>query len=409
MKLTIVGGGITGVVTAILAKQKGFDVSLYEASNALGGILKDINYNKDWFFNNTQYLNIKGICYKTISKCLNTDLEVFTHEYCSITEVDGSSCFFEDFAQPVFTSNPPLIKAGELPDSIDKRLSLYSDESYFLKAFANRFGDLNNLCSSNLSIMQLSRVLYSNSFEEVQATKKSDKVANEIFGLPRGFISPSKPKEKAVLPKNGYDELFHSLYEHLRANHVDIHLNSPVSRARFTESNELEVYSRKTKIDSDYVVWCANPISLLNETMSYKLSSPVTKAYCAVGMCHYVEDLKPIYVQIFSLETSVLRIFLYNDGMSTKITIEGLEEYRKNSEIISRVNSYLTKNFNTYIKSDLHFEKQKRYVLLNHEDKMCMSSFRERFARSNVISGSWELYGRDQKVTAILDHLDDIL
>lgn len=408
MKLTIVGGGITGVVTAILAKQKGFDVSLYEASNALGGILKDINYDNDWFFNNTQYLNMSGICYKAISKCLNTNLEVFTHEYCSITEVDGSSCFFKDFAQPVFTSEPPLIEVEELPDTIDKRLSLYGDESYFLKAFADRFGDLSNLCSSNLSIMQLSRVLYSNSFEEVQATKKSNKVANELFGLPRGFISPLRPKEKAILPKNGYDKLFHNLSEFLRTNHVDIHLNSPVSRTKFTNSNELEVYSRKSKIASDYIVWCANPISLLNETMSYKLSSPVTKAYCAVGICHYVEGLKPIYVQVFSLETSVLRIFLYNDGLSTKITIEGLEEYREDLEIASRVNCYLSKNFNTCIKSELHFEKQKRYVLLNQEDKAFMSKFREKFSRSNVISGSWEIYGRDQKVTAILDQLDDI-
>lgn len=409
MKLAIVGGGITGVVTAILAKQKGFNVSLYEASNALGGILKDISYNNDWFFNNTQYLNMDGICYKTISKCLNMDLEVFTHEYCSITEIDGSSCFFEDFAQPVFTSKPPLIEADELPDTIGKRLSLYGDKSYFLKALADRFGNLNNLCSSNLSIMQLSRVLYSNSLEEVQAAKKSDKVANELFGLPRSFISPLKPKEKAVLPKNGYDKLFYSLSEFLHANHVDMHLNSPISRTKLNGSNKLEIYSRKNKIDSDYIVWCANPISLFNETMSYKLSSPVTKAYCAVGTCHYVEGLKPIYIQIFSLETSVLRIFLYNDGMSTKITVEGLEECREDLEIISRVNSYLTKNFNTYIKSGLHFERQKRYVLLNHEDKACMSRFGEKFAGSNIISGSWELYGRDQKVTAILDQLDDIL
>lgn len=409
MKIAIIGGGITGVVTAILANKKGFNVSLYEASNALGGVLRDVNYKNDWFYNNTQYLNPNGICYETISNCINTDLYVFTHEYGSITEVDGIPYFFEDFAQPVFTSKPYLLDTDKLPDSISERLKMYRDESDFLIKLASRFGNLNELCLSNLKIMQLARVLYLNNLDEVKVKKEVNKVADELLGLPRSFLAPSVPKETAVLPKNGYNKLFNKLSEYLYNHGVNVYLNSPVTKVKAVKNKKIQVYCRKNKIDSDYVVWCTNPISLLYETMSYKLSSPMTKAYCAVGICDYIENINPIYIQVFSLETSVLRFFLYNDKLNTKITIEGLDEYRDNSEVVSKINSYLIKYFDTAIKSELYFEKQKRYVLLDCEDKKYITKFKEDFSNSNIISGSWDLFGRDQKVVEISNQLDNIL
>ena len=39
-KICICGGGATGIVAALFFKNKNFDVTLIEKSNALGGILK---------------------------------------------------------------------------------------------------------------------------------------------------------------------------------------------------------------------------------------------------------------------------------------------------------------------------------------------------------------------------------
>ena len=45
--IAVVGGGITGCVTALLAAKKGLDVSLYEISDSLGGVLKDLKAKDD--------------------------------------------------------------------------------------------------------------------------------------------------------------------------------------------------------------------------------------------------------------------------------------------------------------------------------------------------------------------------
>jgi phytoene dehydrogenase-like protein len=40
-RVAIVGGGISGLTTAFLLKRKGFDVAVFEASDAVGGNVQD--------------------------------------------------------------------------------------------------------------------------------------------------------------------------------------------------------------------------------------------------------------------------------------------------------------------------------------------------------------------------------
>ena len=49
-KLGVIGGGITGCITALHAAKKGYEVTLFEKDKILGGILKDTKLNEDIFF-----------------------------------------------------------------------------------------------------------------------------------------------------------------------------------------------------------------------------------------------------------------------------------------------------------------------------------------------------------------------
>ena len=48
MKIIIVGAGITGITTALYAKKLGFNnIYIFERTNSIGGILKDVNINNE--------------------------------------------------------------------------------------------------------------------------------------------------------------------------------------------------------------------------------------------------------------------------------------------------------------------------------------------------------------------------
>ena len=58
-KIVIVGGGITGCVSAIYCAELGYHVEIYEKKN-LGGIISDIEQKKDFFLMNPQYYDEKS-------------------------------------------------------------------------------------------------------------------------------------------------------------------------------------------------------------------------------------------------------------------------------------------------------------------------------------------------------------
>ena len=56
-KFAVIGGGITGCIAALDAVSKGYDVTMFEKDKSLGGILKDVEKDKNIFFNSCQYFN----------------------------------------------------------------------------------------------------------------------------------------------------------------------------------------------------------------------------------------------------------------------------------------------------------------------------------------------------------------
>lgn len=407
MKLAVIGGGVTGIVTSILAKEKGYEVTLYEASKNIGGIIQDIRIKEDWYFNNTQYLDVNGICYKTIERCISSEFEVFEHNYASITESEHEAIFFEDFAQPVLTTNLPDISIFlSASNDISSRLSSYDEKSKFLLQFAKKFGNLEGLHPANLIMMQLSRIFYLNHSEEVKRLKSGENVANDMLGLPRSIINPDFVKARAALPVNGYDKMLEGLYSYLLKIGVELKLDSPVKVTN--TKNKVELYSRRKPIDFDLAVWSTNPTLLLTNALEHKMSSPSMKMYCAVGRCKFIKELKPVYIQVFSLKTSIVRFFLYNDKNETKITIEGFSKFDATTDITVAINKYLRKYYNTYLLSDLYFDNQTRYTLISKGDYEAMSAYSLNLSSKRILSGSWELYGRDQKVDSIVARIGEI-
>ena len=85
-RIAIVGGGITGLATKALVNNA--NVVLYEASNRLGGILKDYKIDKSSFFTSCQYFSGESSWFERMD--LFSDFYEFSHTYGSYTDIFGS-------------------------------------------------------------------------------------------------------------------------------------------------------------------------------------------------------------------------------------------------------------------------------------------------------------------------------
>ena len=68
-EISIVGGGISGCLTALSAEKKNYkNIKVYEITKKIGGVLSDLNFNKEPFFNGCQYLDADSPWFKSLIK-----------------------------------------------------------------------------------------------------------------------------------------------------------------------------------------------------------------------------------------------------------------------------------------------------------------------------------------------------
>ena len=54
-KVSIIGGGISGCIVAYQLSELGYEVSLFEKKDKLGGTIRDVRENNEVFYNGPQY------------------------------------------------------------------------------------------------------------------------------------------------------------------------------------------------------------------------------------------------------------------------------------------------------------------------------------------------------------------
>ena len=100
--IAIVGGGITGCITALILRKKGHHVKIYEGKPKIGGILNDYQDGGNVFFQGCQYLNLNNDWFEECYEFLKNDLDIFDHTYGSYVEIKDKKLFSSEFACPVF-------------------------------------------------------------------------------------------------------------------------------------------------------------------------------------------------------------------------------------------------------------------------------------------------------------------
>jgi len=408
LKIVIVGGGISGIVTALSLAETGNEVSILESGSHIGGILRDHEISEQGvWFRNCQYLNTVDKWATDFISESAVAWDVFPHHYGSWSDLFGSVHVDPDFAQ----ISVPACKAGVVSGpvhftSVEDRLNRYPSElSTPMKAWARRWGDLDLLAPENCEMMQLGRAFFSDDAESTLRQKRESALADELYGVPRSQKIPPSLPEAAALPRAGWNAVFDSISITLRSKGIGVRLKSPATP--IWDGKRLSVRCRRELISSDLIIWCANPNPLVYALGLGPLDSPCSKMLNVLFENEGGKSQLPIYWQVFSEHSSLFRIFSYELKERSCLTVEAFDngmDTSNLSEIVMRVCRACGLNGAA---QKVAVVPDRRYVLLTNADKRVFQQLEDQSKSLALITGGWGYYGRDRRVRHVLGSLRD--
>ena len=94
---------MSGCASALYLQSKGYNVTIYEKDSKLGGIAKDLEFNKQNYFNGPNYLDPNSLLIKLIKKEKFFKNIIHTKKilYGSYTDIFGGENISDNFAHPI--------------------------------------------------------------------------------------------------------------------------------------------------------------------------------------------------------------------------------------------------------------------------------------------------------------------
>ena len=401
MKVAIVGGGSVGLSLAYEIFRYGNQVSIFEASEKLGGVLRDKVTQDSIFFNGCQYLNPAAKSYRDFPR---KNLLEFTHNYGSYTDIFSGEHISHDFAGPTVSIrlNIPSVEKSQLAfTSVSEKLELYPDIiNEGLTSWLHSLGlDSKMLHKNSLEAFNAERIMLDRQIEEVRDLRLDYPYMSDLYSLPH-FNLP-KGKQIASIPIHGYDryidrEIGHSLP-------AKVFYKSKIS-VKSEDRNVQLIHNGEPIVGYEKIIWTSNPNPLFRKLTSEKLDSLGLDFQVVVGYCDFNVS-QPFYIQVYSKNTKVFRVYVYQLDGRSKFSIEQKFEGDRPETIQSNMEfaTDVLRRFGFFGK--LHpvaSFRSKRYDLFSSKDYNLLDDFSQTLKDSNIVSGSWTKYGRDLKMNSIL-------
>lgn len=406
----IIGGGITGCVSALILASQGHSVTLCEASSQLGGILKDQLVDGDTFFSCCQYLSFSESWFRILPSAVTDSLHCFEHRYGSVSEFEGSRVVSHDVAVPVFVRPTHDISgfSMELDNrTLASRFSFYPDAlSDSLTTWASRYGiDPGAVCGENAKALQMARIYLAD--EDVAVAQLKQNVDfDSVLALPFRLRSPDK-RVSAALPATGFDGFFAHLERCLEDLGVHILKNSPVKLKQ--TGTEVSFFARRREFPAvSRLVWAANPNPLLCglglPPLNNVYANSVTHFYRTACAAVFVD---PFYIQVFSDQSDINRLYLYGMGSDVRLTVECFSGSDSVEDITREAQRILADfGFDLKIKWSSS-RKERRYIFFTDSDRATMGDLlcATRIRDCTVVDAGWLDFGRDAKINRIVSQL----
>ncbi len=410
--ISIIGGGISGCMAALLLSKLGHEVTLFEKKDTLGGTIGDINTDEENFLNGPQYFDENSQWFKEIKK-----LKFFKNHFYnfygsykfnkknmnifkSYNDLFDNELTNDLFAQPI--TNKKFTKLNNLKKKVllKDRLNSYQTNvrkpiEDWCQNFSKKYNNLHESCSEVLSV---TRILFLKDQSIIKKLKNNNKNANKLLGLP--MIAN---KDKFSIPKNGYSDFFNNLKKILKKK-VKIKFNSKIKVIK-NNNGSVKLYNDSKLINADKIIWAGNPIPLLNNLGYGSFDNPVvrTKVYCSNLKFKKKYSSNNFYIQVFSKKTNIFRIYIYKLKNKFKITIETFIK-NKFEKLDKKLLIKILKKFNIEVEITNTFieKKEIRHILITESDYNKFIKFEKEYKNKKIIGGGWHLFGRDKKIDYIM-------
>ena len=402
MKIAVIGAGSVGISTKYILNRKHVDSTLYEATNTIGGILRDITFNGANFFAGCQYFTNKEISYELMPKI---GLESFVYTYGSYTDIFDEISVSTEFVGPTIKKqiklNTPR-NVNSLDISIEEKLQEYP--AFIRFALQNWLAGIginsSQMHQSSLLGLAAIRVYLPNQNKEVQTMRRDNPSASNFYGL---LYFNYTQHDSFSVPRDGFNAYLDSnvLPGIMKDTNTSVSIKIEASKSgfRLQGNKALEPY--------DKIIWTGNPNPILKCLNLPKLDSHNLKCRILVGEIDIRID-KPFYVQVFSKKSNILRIYLYNIKGKSCFTIEKIEDDEPTDDTINFAKKLL-ESFGIVALLDLKAEKkQNRYILLTLEDYKSLKNLNQILSGTNLIPAGWHLYGRDLKIGFVLEQINNL-
>tara|TARA_Y100000768_G_scaffold113266_1_gene83456 strand:+ start:12768 stop:14036 length:1269 start_codon:yes stop_codon:yes gene_type:complete len=413
-KISIVGGGFSGCVSAFLLSKLGYDVTLFEKGEKLGGTSSDIIKDKEFYFNGPHYYFPETYWVKELMShkefkdefenyiCYDSKTKKEFNFHGSYTDIFGKIEVSKFFAHPI--TSEPFENISELNEinALEKRIDSYqaniaSSLKKWLKKHSLNFKKLHFNCAELLNI---GRICFIKDLEKIKSTKKNSNYADYVLGVPR---KKSNLERKICFPKNGNDAFYQKFYSLLNKK-IKIKLNSKV-KIECKDKKNINISNNGKNLETDYIIWAANPVYILKDLGYGLLDNPFVKVkvYCAEVELIKNLNFENFYIQVFSLKSNIFRIYFYKTGKSFKITVETFFDKKEksiNQEHLKMILSHF--KFNFKVKGTFFEKKEVRHYLMTSEDFKRFIKFDKDFKNTSLINGGWHLFGRENKIEHIM-------
>ena len=408
-KIAIIGGGITGCLIALYLKKKKYKVEIFEKKKNLGGIINDLKFNGDFYFNGPNFFDVKSWWIKILKedKAFNKIFSKFKLNYGSFNDLFGQEIYSNDFAQIV--TNKKFKKINKKKDlSYVSRINCYQNEiSSEIFKWSKRFcKDILKLHEDCSLIMNTSRVFFKKDIIKIKKLKLKDKLSNEILGIPNKNYTDNQ----YYIPKKGFEEFFKILEKYLKRNKIKINFESKIQIK--LENNKTYLSNKNEKLNFDFTLWCANPVQMLRNLNIGELDNPIVKVHVlALDLSLNNKFKGNKYIQIFSKKFNLFRIFLYKINNQIKMSLEILHD--RTNDLKKEINfalKILNKN-GYYVNEQILRDQRKevRHLLFTKSDLKKMKSFEKKQKDFKIISGGWYKIGRDKKLDYIINNLKKLI
>jgi hypothetical protein len=405
-KIIIVGGGITGCMTALYIDKKKFDVNIYESKNNLGGVLSDFSHKDESFLNGVQYLDVNTNWYIEIKKLFREKLNEFSHNYGSITESENSSLFTNKFAVPVFTNIELNSLKRTIKKDLNSRISLYPKKIVdFLNLYLKKF----NISSKKISwdqacLLHIGRVTIIDELKKLKKLKMQNKTIDDIYAIEKkNFLNYQA--FNSALPAKGYNNFFDDFCKILKKKRIKIYLKSKLKPSWVNGKLFLKTNEGKS-LSADHIIWTGNPTNLIKEILNKKIDSfPIRVVQYSANIEKKVDNF---YTQIFSTKSNFLRFFSYNLDNKNKISVESVYD-RNENDIKEKINILLKNiNFDYQLTNEKIFKNLSvRFNIVTKRDERIFNELKRKTNNTNLICGPWNIYARNDKIIYLKNIIDN--